>query len=181
MAVFNVAAVAVILGVFMSRSKTDVRSAYNLSGENPYGTEDVSAISGAVDESTGSDNSSTPKQPVTDIDSITAFNGPLPISSRSSDLYRITCDPNEVLTSLDLVTDGYAWETSWEIKRADGTQLAFGPPTGQKYQRMTSYKGEICLPVGRNVLVMYDSAGDGKSVRLFAKIVQMSVANRCLT
>ena len=52
--------------------------------------------------------------------------------------------------------------------RGDGTQLAFGPPTGQKYQRMTSYKGEICLPAGRNFLLMYDTAGDGKSMQSIA-------------
>jgi hypothetical protein len=162
-AVFNVTIVAVILGVFMSRSKTSVQS--QLNAASPYGSEDVSAAS-AGDEGAYESNSSASKKEVTDFGPITTFNGPLPafISSRNSNFYRLTCDPNEVLTSLVLVTDGYAHETSWEINRPDGTQLAFGPPTGQKYQRMTSYQGELCLPSGRNVLVMKDSAGDGKCI-----------------
>lgn len=176
MTVFSVAVVSVILGVFMSKAKTTVRSANQLSAGSPYGQidegsndheENSEELGNSISTSEdGTDIASVPKKEVTDFDAITIYDGPLPasFSSRSGNLYRLVCEDNEILTTLDLVTDGYAWETSWEINRADGTQLAFGPPTGSKYQRMTSYKGELCLPVGRNVLVMYDSAGDGKFV-----------------
>lgn len=161
----------------MSRSKTNVRSANQLNGESPYGTNgenEISAASGsdestyeedaAVESQGNADSSSVPKKEVTDFDSITVYDGPIPafVSARNSLLYRLTCEASEVSVSLDLVTDGYAWETTWEIIRPDGTQLAFGPPTGQTYQRMTSYTGELCLPAGNNILVMNDQAGDGK-------------------
>ncbi|KAL3800330.1 hypothetical protein HJC23_003626 [Cyclotella cryptica] len=175
----NVMVVAVILGVFLSKSKTTVGSTNQLNeASSPYGTvsSSTSEVVESKEESTSTESStsdnqgdnnadaaSAPKKEVTGVSSITAYEGPLPaiVSSRISQLARVTCDPNEILTTLDLVTDGYAWETSWEIKRADGTELAFGPPTGQKYDRMTSYIGELCLPVGRNILVINDSAGDG--------------------
>ena len=185
MAVFNVAVVSVILGVFVSRSKTTVRSANQLSAESPYGE----IHEGSNDHEENSEElgnpASIPKEELADFDAITIYDGPLPVSfsSRSAQLYRLVCEDNQVLTTLDLVTDGYAWETSWEINRADGTQLAFGPPTGSKYQRMTSYKGELCLPVGRNVLVMYDNAGDGKFVALFIlseKLTRPSLFLWCL-
>jgi len=180
-ACFNVMVVAVILGVFLSKSKTTVGSTNQLNEENsPYGAVASSSASAVVEsnqeststESGTSDNggnndadlASTPKKEVTGVSFIATYEGPLPaiVSPRVSQAARDTCDSNEVLTTLDLVTDGYAWETSWEIKRSDGTQLAFGPPTGQKYDRMTSYLGELCLPVGRNILVIRDSAGDGE-------------------
>ena len=172
--------VAVIMGVFLSKSKTSVGSTNQLNeASSPYGnvaSESTTSIVESQQESlpadsstpnnavnSNADSASSPKQEVTDVSDITTYEGPLPaiVSSRISQLVRVSCDPNEVLTTLDLVTDGYAWETSWEIKRADGTELAFGPPTGQKYDRMTSYIGELCLPVGRNILVINDSAGDG--------------------
>ena len=164
-AVFNVTAVAVILSVFLSRSRTNVPSTSSLNEELSYGINN--GDSSLSNESVGNNSngsSSTSKKEVTDFDAITVHNGPLPgyLSSRNSLLYRVPCKSNEALTQLNLITDGYAWETSWEIVRSDGTNLAFGPPTGNTYERMTSYQGDLCLPIGRNVLIMKDKAGDGR-------------------
>ena len=186
-AMFNVMVVAIILGVFVSKYKTNVRSPNLLNG-SPYetsaaeeGTEEATVdlpltevdadendteSTGDVDSNETDSETSNAKKPVTD-KTITIYQGELPaiVSSRAgtvSQLARETCNSNEALTTLELITDGYAGETSWEINRPDGTQLAFGPPTGQTYGRMTSYVGELCLPVGRNILVIKDVAGDGE-------------------
>lgn len=189
MAVINVTVVAVVLGVFLSKSKSSTR--YNqLNDVMPFGSTsndlvpadatDASSettaetvtveLNGPQNSQDGKDPSSASKNVEADY-TVTAYDGPLPafLSARSSDLYRLACEDNQVLTTLSLVTDGYAQETSWEIQRSDGTQLAFGPPTGQKYKRTTSYDGELCLPVGKNVLVMYDTAGDGE-IRRFSNV-----------
>ena len=160
MAVINVSVVAVVLGVFLSKSKSSARYENQLNDVMPFGSSSNDQLPLRASKSVEADYT------------VTAFDGPLPafLSARSSDLYRITCEDNQVLTTLSLVTDGYAQETSWEIQRPDGTQLAFGPPTGQKYKRTTSYDGELCLPVGKNVLVMYDTAGDGEIRCCFSNV-----------
>mmetsp|Transcript_11617 Transcript_11617/g.24439 ORF Transcript_11617/g.24439 Transcript_11617/m.24439 type:complete len:799 (+) Transcript_11617:253-2649(+) len=71
------------------------------------------------------------------------------------------CDADEVLWSLVLVTDDYAYETSWELKNDDGQILAFGPPNGTNYDRENRYVGNMCLSPGEYMLTIKDKMGDG--------------------
>mmetsp|Transcript_38199 Transcript_38199/g.70109 ORF Transcript_38199/g.70109 Transcript_38199/m.70109 type:complete len:629 (+) Transcript_38199:208-2094(+) len=66
--------------------------------------------------------------------------------------------------SLKLLTDDYAYETSWELKRVDnGKLLNNGPPGNRKFADKTEYNGPAsgCLDPGTYEFAIKDIYGDG--------------------
>eukprot|EP00584_Thalassiosira_punctigera_P005395 CAMPEP_0172545124 /NCGR_PEP_ID=MMETSP1067-20121228/15122_1 /TAXON_ID=265564 ORGANISM="Thalassiosira punctigera, Strain Tpunct2005C2" /NCGR_SAMPLE_ID=MMETSP1067 /ASSEMBLY_ACC=CAM_ASM_000444 /LENGTH=780 /DNA_ID=CAMNT_0013331809 /DNA_START=135 /DNA_END=2474 /DNA_ORIENTATION=- len=65
---------------------------------------------------------------------------------------------------LKMLTDDYAYETSWELKRADnGEILDFGPPGSRNFEDKTEYIGPAsgCLDAGIYEFSIIDLFGDG--------------------
>eukprot|EP00581_Thalassiosira_minuscula_P000986 CAMPEP_0183747642 /NCGR_PEP_ID=MMETSP0737-20130205/67368_1 /TAXON_ID=385413 /ORGANISM="Thalassiosira miniscula, Strain CCMP1093" /LENGTH=760 /DNA_ID=CAMNT_0025983357 /DNA_START=37 /DNA_END=2316 /DNA_ORIENTATION=+ len=63
-----------------------------------------------------------------------------------------------------LLTDDYAYETSWELRRKDNGQLLnSGPPTGRNFADKTEYMGAAseCLEPGTYEFIVKDLFGDG--------------------
>ena len=65
------------------------------------------------------------------------------------------CNDNEV--NLNLVTDNYGSETTWELRDDNGSLIQSGGP----YSNNTSYNFNFCLPDGCYNFTIYDSYGDG--------------------
>ena len=60
-------------------------------------------------------------------------------------------------TTLTLVTDSYASETSWELSSAGGSLL----DSGSGYANSTRYVEDLCLSPGNYTFTIFDSYGDG--------------------
>lgn len=84
----------------------------------------------------------------------------LSVSTRSGQ--RSRCAESESLARLELNTDRYPWETSWELLDRKQEIISSGPPEGSNYARENRYLGHLCLEKGkRYTLKMYDLQGDG--------------------
>lgn len=80
------------------------------------------------------------------------------VSPAPSACYTGSCGPDEFDIQVDIFTDQWYWETSWDVKDSDG----FNVMTGGNYQaRDTLYTVTDCLPSGDYVFKIYDSFGDG--------------------
>ena len=93
------------------------------------------------------------------VDSTRAFNvrgDGAPKSTRSNG-----CKSSEGRVKFTLVTDLYAFETTWSISDRTGQVVASGPPPATNYARETRYIGYLCLEQGRYRLKINDMMGDG--------------------
>ena len=68
-----------------------------------------------------------------------------------------TCGANEALIKLDLLTDEYGAETTWDIKNPDGNVVASGGP----YSSETSFVETVCVPSNACTFTIFDHWGDG--------------------
>lgn len=66
-----------------------------------------------------------------------------------------SCQDNEI--TLNLTTDQYAAETSWDVKSSNGTVIE----SSQGYDNATTYKQSLCLADGEYQFSIKDSYGDG--------------------
>ena len=66
------------------------------------------------------------------------------------------CQQNAV--NINIQTDNYPGETTWELKDANGTVLASGGPYANSQD---TYEEDVCLPDGCYEFYIYDSFGDG--------------------
>jgi hypothetical protein len=71
-----------------------------------------------------------------------------------------SCDAQGALWDFAYTTDAFPWETSWELLRGD-ERWAHGPPAKSAYNRLTNYRGSLCLPEGEYTMIVLDSEGDG--------------------
>ncbi len=70
------------------------------------------------------------------------------------------CADNEALVTIEILTDDYPQETSWEVTLQDGTIIDEDNLTG--YPTGTIYTAEVCVPVETCVaFIITDSANDG--------------------
>ncbi len=71
------------------------------------------------------------------------------------------CGPGEVAITIEIMTDDYGSETSWEVTNADtGDVICEGPATA--YESNTLYTEECCVdPAGCYNFTIFDSFGDG--------------------
>jgi hypothetical protein len=107
--------------------------------------------------------------PVDDEDiEITAFDGPITDFIVTPDISRISkavngmcTNSNEGVWYLQLNTDKYPWENSWEFRNAQGTVVMSGPPAGKNYARLTTYIGSTCVEAGDYIIEIFDKSGDG--------------------
>ena len=91
-------------------------------------------------------------------DTPTATPTKAPTTSPTMSPTALTCGQGESLISLDLLTDNYGSETSWQILAADGvTEVA----SGGGYNSQTTYNERMCVPSDACTFIMYDSFGDG--------------------
>ncbi|KAL7459495.1 hypothetical protein ACHAWC_011546 [Mediolabrus comicus] len=70
------------------------------------------------------------------------------------------CNNQGALLKLEITTDLYQWENEWFMEK-DGEMFAYGPPENQNYQRLTKYRGQLCVPPGSYNITFVDEAGDG--------------------
>lgn len=78
-------------------------------------------------------------------------------TTRQSSSNTNECQPNEGLWNLILTTDDYPYETKWELHDGDNNNiLAFGPPQGKKYEKLTRYIGNLCIPHGKYYMRWFD-------------------------
>lgn len=107
----------------------------------------------------------TTERPDFDLD-IVEFTGDLS-DFIDSDLARLSidadsedCNNQGALLKLEITTDLYQWENKWFMEK-DGEMFAYGPPENQNYQRLTKYRGQLCVPPGSYNIMFVDDAGDG--------------------
>ncbi|MBC8046710.1 MAG: hypothetical protein H7Y00_07945, partial [Fimbriimonadaceae bacterium] len=71
---------------------------------------------------------------------------------QSKKIYAIDCDPGTVEVNIMIDPDSYEYETSWEIKNADGETVADGDYDSE----------DVCIESsGCHTFYLYDSYGDG--------------------
>ena len=79
---------------------------------------------------------------------------PMPTSER--------CDDEEITFELDLSTDLFAPETSWQLDDTlDGSIVSYGPEQYNTFMPLTEYYSRLCLPCGLYEFTMKDAYGDG--------------------
>lgn len=110
------------------------------------------------------------EEPNVDLENITVFVGDLS-DFIDSDVARVSveadsayCNDQGALLGLTMTTDLYQWEFGWELYRGNGSSKelwAYGPPEEQAYERLTKYRGQLCLPTGVYEMTFTDSAKDG--------------------
>eukprot|EP00574_Skeletonema_japonicum_P002750 CAMPEP_0201713148 /NCGR_PEP_ID=MMETSP0593-20130828/60_1 /ASSEMBLY_ACC=CAM_ASM_000672 /TAXON_ID=267983 /ORGANISM="Skeletonema japonicum, Strain CCMP2506" /LENGTH=706 /DNA_ID=CAMNT_0048202239 /DNA_START=76 /DNA_END=2196 /DNA_ORIENTATION=- len=75
------------------------------------------------------------------------------------------CNSQGALWEFESITDMYPWETSWKLYReGEGSERELwvhGPPAKASYNRLTNYRGKVCLPAGYYEMEIFDSEGDG--------------------
>ena len=75
-----------------------------------------------------------------------------------------SCASDEITFELDLATDFYGDETSWELTNVlSGSVVTYGPETNDSYYGNYYYYIRECLPCGEYDFTIYDSYGDGLS------------------
>ena len=71
-------------------------------------------------------------------------------------------NPFVSMFSLDLTTDGYGYETSWDLVNESGTIIAEEPSdTTGDFASNASYNWELEIDPGTYIFTIYDSYGDG--------------------
>ena len=71
-----------------------------------------------------------------------------------------SCNSEGALWEYESITDLFPWETSWKLFREEELWV-HGPPSKTSYNRLTNYRGTLCLPAGNYEMVLMDSEGDG--------------------
>jgi trypsin len=74
-----------------------------------------------------------------------------------------TCPHGTANVRIDMMTDRYGWETSWQLKSGN-TEIGSGPPEGRNYARETSYVGVYPVCRGQDYTIVVNdksSRGDG--------------------
>jgi hypothetical protein len=78
--------------------------------------------------------------------------------STKSHTFEAGCADNLSLFELDLTTDQYAYETSWEVKDVSGDLVV---TSGQDYADSSTNYASFCLPDGEYTFTIFDSDNDG--------------------
>eukprot|EP00571_Detonula_confervacea_P016091 CAMPEP_0172310254 /NCGR_PEP_ID=MMETSP1058-20130122/11375_1 /TAXON_ID=83371 /ORGANISM="Detonula confervacea, Strain CCMP 353" /LENGTH=369 /DNA_ID=CAMNT_0013023031 /DNA_START=8 /DNA_END=1117 /DNA_ORIENTATION=- len=74
------------------------------------------------------------------------------------------CGENKKYFKIDLRTDAYGFETSWQLKTRQGNkwiQTESGPPGNNNYADSKEYTGGYCLPSGDYRFIVLDLFSDG--------------------
>ncbi|KAK1744886.1 hypothetical protein QTG54_004177, partial [Skeletonema marinoi] len=75
------------------------------------------------------------------------------------------CNSLGAMWEFETRTDKYPWETKWRLYRSDEESekelWVHGPPEKATYNRLTSYRGKLCIPAGDYEMEISDSEGDG--------------------
>ena len=74
------------------------------------------------------------------------------------------CNSEGALWEFEFIVDNFPWEQSWSLLRSEGSEKtlwAHGPPKKTAYNRLTKYRGKLCLPPGGYEMKIIDSEGDG--------------------
>lgn len=76
------------------------------------------------------------------------------------------CNSQGARWEFESITDMYPWETSWKLYRSEEGSSerelwVHGPPGNTAYNRLTNYRGSLCLPIGNYEMEIFDSEGDG--------------------
>uniref|UniRef100_A0A6S8WYX6 Peptidase S1 domain-containing protein n=1 Tax=Chaetoceros debilis TaxID=122233 RepID=A0A6S8WYX6_9STRA len=72
------------------------------------------------------------------------------------------CEDEEITFELDLFTDLFAEETSWQLDDIlDGSTVSYGPEQYNTFMPLTEYYSRLCLPCGLYEFTMKDAYGDG--------------------
>jgi hypothetical protein len=73
-------------------------------------------------------------------------------------VYPVQCDDQSNLVVMELNTDPWAYETSWDLISETGDTLLFM----NGYENNTTYLDSVCVPINQEITFnMYDSYGDG--------------------
>lgn len=81
-------------------------------------------------------------------------------NSNNNLTYSVNLINNGYIVTLDLTTDQYGEEITWELQNQQGSQVLISGP-GVEYDDETNYTEELCLPNGCYRFVIFDSAEDG--------------------
>lgn len=75
------------------------------------------------------------------------------------------CNSLGALWEFEIRTDKYPWETKWRLYRSDEESekelWVHGPPEKATYNRLTNFRGKLCIPAGDYEMEISDSEGDG--------------------
>lgn len=71
-----------------------------------------------------------------------------------------SCNSEGALFELNYIADNFPWETNWVLYLEEKIH-AWGPPQKTPYNRLTNYRGTLCLPEGEYMFKINDTAGDG--------------------
>jgi len=71
------------------------------------------------------------------------------------------CNSNQKRVKVEIVTDKSGYETSWDIRKANGALVVKGPPGNSKYADSRRYIGGQCLAPGSYRFSVYDKFRDG--------------------
>lgn len=71
------------------------------------------------------------------------------------------CNSNESLLRVELMTDRYAWETSFVVKDPNNKKIFDYPAEGTNFASESRYVDSECVPPGTYSLRLKDSSGDG--------------------
>jgi len=69
--------------------------------------------------------------------------------------------PPTVPFTIEILTDGYPGETSWDLTHVDGDSVVASIFTGELLDIETLYTWDLNIPSGAHVFTIYDSYGDG--------------------
>ncbi|MFN7115179.1 MAG: lysyl oxidase family protein [Saprospiraceae bacterium] len=73
---------------------------------------------------------------------------------------QVVCSPEQAELVIEIMTDRYGYETSWELTGSSGTRYKFLPPFSYKNQRL--HRDTLCLPANDCfAFTIYDVFGDG--------------------
>ena len=90
---------------------------------------------------------------------------PLSLSLVQDDRLLPSCSKKEKFFTLQLRTDDYGFETTWELKKKQINRkwktIQSGPPANTNYAGNTRYTGGYCLSPGRYAIIIYDLFSDG--------------------
>jgi len=85
-----------------------------------------------------------------------------PSSSPTISPTPVPCASDETTFELDLYTDDYGYETSWQLTNVlSGSLMNYGPEAYSSYGSNVHYHIQECLPCGGYNFTIVDSYGDG--------------------
>jgi len=69
--------------------------------------------------------------------------------------------PPTVPLTIEILTDNYPLETSWDLAHVDGDSIVASVSTGEMDNGATLYTWNLDIPAGGHVFTIYDTIGDG--------------------